>query len=290
MFRPDVVHLHYPNPLAAFFLLLIKKKYKLIVHWHSDIVAQNIIHKFITPIEEKILKNADLIIATSPNYLAASKYLQKYRNKVTVIPCSINETRFQLREDDQSIVERIRSTYDNKPIVFFIGRHVEYKGLVHLLEAEKLIDEDCVVLIAGQGPLTEELRERYTSNRIKWLGRLSDAELKYYYHAASLFAFPSITRNEAFGVVLAEAMYCNCPAVTFTIEGSGVNWVSINGETGIEVPNGNSKELAKAIDKLLKDPNLRIKYANNARKRVESLFTSSKVKDLYKSAYATLLK
>lgn len=50
-----------------------------------------------------------------------------------------------------------------------------------------------------------------------------------------MFAFPSVTKNEAFGVALAEAMYCYTPAVTFTIEGSGVNWVNLNGITGIEV-------------------------------------------------------
>ena len=44
-----------------------------------------------------------------------------------------------------------------------------------------------------------------------------------------IFCFPSITRNEAFGIALAEAMYCGKPAVTFTIEGSGVNFVSLDG-------------------------------------------------------------
>ena len=47
--------------------------------------------------------------------------------------------------------------------------------------------------------------------------------------------FPSITKNEAFGVVLAEAMYCYTPAITFTIEGSGVNWVNLHQVTGLEM-------------------------------------------------------
>ena len=84
-----------------------------------------------------------------------------------------------------------------------------------------------------------------------FVGRLSDEDLKLYHYAAFVFAFPSITKNEAFGVALAEAMYCGTPAVTFTIPGSGVNWVPPNGETGIEVPNGDDKAYAKAIDTLL---------------------------------------
>ena len=101
--------------------------------------------------------------------------------------------------------------------------------------------------------------------------------MKLYHYAASVFVFPSITKNEAFGVALAEAMYCGTPAVTFTIPGSGVNWVSLNGETGIEVPNGDDKAYAKAIDTLLGDDELRMRYAENARKRVKENFTIPKM-------------
>lgn len=42
-------------------------------------------------------------------------------------------------------------------------------------------------------------------------------------------------------MALAEAMYCGNPAVIFTIHGSGINLVSLNGETGIEMPDGDDK-------------------------------------------------
>ena len=45
-------------------------------------------------------------------------------------------------------------------------------------------------------------------------------------------------------------MYCQLPAITFTIDGSGVNWVSLNSETGIEVSNSNALEFGNAIEKL----------------------------------------
>ena len=48
-------------------------------------------------------------------------------------------------------------------------------------------------------------------------------------------------QKEAFCVALAEAMYCGNPAVIFTIHGSGINLVSLNGETGIEMPDGDYK-------------------------------------------------
>ena len=56
--------------------------------------------------------------------------------------------------------------------------------------------------------------------------------------------------------------------VTFTIPGSGVNYVSINGVTGIEVPNRDVKAYATAMTKLADDKELRDRYGKAARKRV----------------------
>ena len=105
----------------------------------------------------------------------------------------------------------------------------------------------------------------------------------------SIFAFPSITRNEAFGVVLAESMYCGCPSVTFTIKGSGVNWVSVNGETGIEVENSDYKAYAAALDRLLTDSALREKLSKNAVQRVKELFSKEIVEKAYREIYNRLL-
>lgn len=171
----------------------------------------------------------------------------------------------------------------------FIGRHVEYKGLKYLLEAEKLVKENCVFLIAGQGPMTDTYKKQYSSDRIFWLGKIRDEEMSIYYHAADIFAFPSVTRNEAFGVVLAESMCCGLPSVTFSVAGSGVNWVSINNETAIESENANSVQLANAITKLLLDNNLRTKLGVNAKKRVEKLFSKNIVAEKYRNLVESIM-
>ena len=87
-----------------------------------------------------------------------------------------------------------------------------------------------------------------------------------------IFCFPSVTKNEAFGLALAEGMYFEKPVVTFNIPGSGVNYVSINGNTGIEVPNRNVDAYAKALDKLAKNPDLRLIYGRNGKERVINNF------------------
>ncbi len=74
-------------------------------------------------------------------------------------------------------------------------------------------------------------------------------------------------------------MYYGKPAVTFTIPGSGVNYVNLNGVTGIECPNGDSKAYAEALIKLGNDKKLREEYGMNARQRVLDNFTQAQFKE-----------
>lgn len=283
-FKPDVVHFHAPNPLAAYFLLdLLPRCVTLIIHWHSDIVAQSVIYQFIKPIETNLLKRADRIIATSPNYIDGSSQLQRFSDKVIVIQNVICPTKFELNNTCEQQITQIKNRYNNKPIVLFVGRHVSYKGLKYLIKAAPLIQSECKIIIGGIGPISEELKQKNKSDKVQFVGRIDDDLLPAYYHAADVFVFPSITRNEAFGVSLAEAMYCQTPAVTFTIDGSGVNYVNINNQTGLEVENSNHNALAKAIDNLLEDKVLCGKLSVQAKQRVDSLFVIDKIKDeIYK--------
>ncbi len=288
--KPEVVHIHWPNPLAALYLLNQKKDFKVVVHWHSDIFGHGVLRHLTTlSIEKRLLKTADAIIATSQSYLDESPALKKYRNKVRVIPCSIDERNLDLKSYEKEKVAAIKEKYGNKKIVFFIGRHVKYKGLEYLLEAEKRVKSDCVFLIAGEGPLTENLQNEYQSDRVHWLGRISEPEKRLYLQAADVFAFPSITPNEAFGVALLEAMYCGCAPVTFTIPKSGVNWVSVKNQTGLEAENSNYKQFAGAVDYLLQNDELRMRLVSNAGRRVREMFTSKVVAGQYRDFYNKLL-
>lgn len=286
-FDPDIVHFHTPNPLGSVYLLSqLPHKTKFIVHWHSDIVAQKLLSKFYFPIEQNLLKRADHILITSPSYVFGSKSLSRWQYKLKVIPNTVEIRKLQIQKGDEEDIEKIRKNYNNKKIVFTFGRHIPYKGLQYLVDAEALISEDAVIVIAGQGPLTSKLK-KMSSPAIHFPGRLSNKELRCYLYAADIFAFPSITRNEAFGIALAEAMYCGLPAVTFTIQNSGVNWVCPDGETGLEVENGNIQAFAKAVNMLLKDPKLRKQLGENASERVKKFFTPDAVRrdliDIYEN-------
>ena len=290
-FKPDILHLHMPNPLAcAYILQLLPPQVKLVVHWHSDIIGQPVIYPLFEKYEKKVLERADKIIVTSPTYAKGSLPLQPFLSKVTLLQNIISKEKMNITLDVQKDAEEIKHKYGDKPILFTIGRHVPYKGLAYLIEAEKHIKSDCVILIGGNGILTDQLKEQAKGrDRIKIIGYLDDGEMIRHMCASSIFAFPSITKNEAFGIALAEAMYCGAVPVTFTIEGSGVNWVNLNGETGLEVPNSDAIGYAKAVDTLLTDPTLLAQYSANARKRVEENFTLDAIKPLIHNLYESVL-
>lgn len=279
-FAPDIVIFHYPNPYQAAFLLpLLKERTRLILYWHLDIIKQKILGKIFHGQTIKLLQRADKIVATSPNYIDGSKYLSQFRDKCMVIPNCIQPERLLPDEYTVEKVKKIKEQYSGKTICFAVGRHVPYKGMEYLIRASKLLGDNFAILIGGKGPLTEELKKLAASDKkVEFLGRVSDSDLIAYYEACDIFAFPSITKNEAFGIALAEGMYFARPAVTFTIPGSGVNYVNLADETGLECPNGDEKAYAKALVKLDEDDELRKKLGESARKRVEELFMFDQLK------------
>ncbi len=275
--QPDIILLHCPNPfLYPITLKLTPPETKLVLLWHSDVLGKGLLYHLVSHFEKKILKKANLIVATSPNYIHPSSPIYAYRHKIKVIPNGIIKSDFQWKLGDETTVEDIRRMYNHKKIIFFVGRHATYKGINYLIEAEKYIKSDCVILIGGRGLETENLKKSTKSERVKFVGRIPNEYLRCYYYASDIFAFTSCTKQEAFGIALAEAMYCGSVPVTFTIEGSGVNWVSINGQTGEEVPLGDAKAYAAAIDKLLRKKNLYYKYASAGKDRIVDMFTSEK--------------
>ena len=285
-YAPDFVHVHCPNPFVYPLVTgFMDKQTKLVLHWHSDILAKGLAYYAIKPFEDHILRRADIIVSTSPNYIPYSVPLCKYRAKVKVAQNGLITSNFDLQAGDEERIAAIRDKYNGKPIVFFAGRHVPYKGLDCLIQADTFIKGDCVILIAGSGPHDSYLNTLPHSDRVHFLGRLSDDDLRCYSHAADIFAFPSVTKAEAFGIALAEAMYCRSVPVTFTLKGSGVNWVSIGGTTGEEVPLRDTKAFASAIDKLLTDTDLRVRYAEAARQRTISMFTTAKAVEAMQTIY-----
>jgi glycosyltransferase involved in cell wall biosynthesis len=290
-FNPDIIHFHAPNPVAMLYLLiLIPKQVKLIVHYHARIATGEFLYPLYKPFEQRLFRRADKICVTSPMLRDNVAELAPYRGKSVVVENIISTEDLDISgEAAKGRIKELKEKYGNKKMVFTFGRHVHYKGLKYLVEAEQYIDKACEIIIGGTGPITEELKQMARSKRIHFIGHIPDDELKYYLHAADVFAFPSVSKAEAFGLALAQAMYCYTPAVTFTIKESGVNYVSLNKITGLEVENQNAHKFAEAINQLISDEKYRRELGNNAHQRVVENFTMNRIKSKLIKIYNELL-
>jgi rhamnosyl/mannosyltransferase len=286
----DVLHVHFPNPMAALALYFIRPSNKIVVHWHSDIIRQRKIYTLFRPLEKWVLKRADKIIGTSEKYIYGSKALRNFLHKTTVVPLGISTDRFA---DNPVKDHALKTRFGTKKIVFSLGRLVYYKGFEQLVEAAKYLDDNTVVLIGGDGELRKKLEalivQSRLENKVKLLGRIPDDEIASYYQACDVFCLPSTQRSEAFGVVQLEAMYFGKPIIATEIPGSGVSWVNQHNITGLNVPANNAYALSQAINNVLGNPQLATTFGINAKKRFHDVFTRTEMVHSIAEIYKRLL-
>lgn len=284
----EIVHLHHPNPIAVLAYLMSGHRGKLVITYHSDIVRQKRLGQAFQPVLDRSMKRADAIIATSPNYLATSTVLQAHKDRCTVLPYGIPVEQFAHR--DEPAIAALRERYGSR-VVISVGRLIYYKGFDVLVRAMK--DVNGTLLVVGDGPLRSELealaRSLGIADRVHFLGEIHNRDVAAYYHASDVFALASVARSEAFGIVQLEAMACGLPVVNTSLD-SGVPFVSLDGLTGLTVPPGDSAALARALNALLDDDELRARLGEAARRRVETEFTAPVMGRRMLDLYASLVE
>lgn len=282
----DFVHVHLPNMLAALAVVLARIPGRVVIHWHADVINKGWLGRLLRPLEFLVLRRADAVIATSQAYAEASLPLRRVRDKVHVVPIGIEDT--EGFDDDEPALIAPPTADDadtcdpaageDGPIVLAVGRLVPYKGFEILIDAARDLPPGCRVVIVGGGELRDTLAERIAESsvgdRVRLAGRLDDDSLRALFQRASLYCLPSVSRAEAFGVVLLEAMAHGLPIVASDIAGSGVPWVNRHGETGLNVPVGDAQALAAAIGTLLGDAGTLARMSAASRQRFEAEFTS----------------
>ena len=264
----DIWHVHQPNPLADLACLLNRSKAKLIITYHSDIIRQSAVMGVYGFVLKAVLRRAWKIVVATPAHLKHSPWLQTVKHKVECIPFGIDLSGYQESRVDQSLVAQFKREKGKRKVVLNVGRLVSYKGQSDLVRA--MLKLDGIAWIIGSGPLEESLKREAehlgVSDRVQFLGEVSDAELRARMYAADVFALPSITRNEAFGIVQVEAMACGKPVVSTDIP-SGVPYVNRHGETGLIVPPNDATSLAGAIKTLFQEDDKRERMGKAARER-----------------------
>ena len=256
----DIMHIHFPHPMGVISYLASRKhrSHGLVITYHSDVVRQQRLLKLFRPFMHRVMRRADVIVCTSPNYMESSPDLAPYRAKSVCIPYGIDLAQFERTPRAEAEAAAIRAKYGGP------------------------------LIIAGEGPLRADLertaREAGVADRVHLLGEIHNQQMVPYYLASDVFVLPSIARSEAFGIVQLEAMACGVPVVNTALD-SGVPFVSLHGETGLTVPPGQPEALATAIRDLLNAPDRRGDFGRAARRRVESEFRKEVMADRMQALY-----
>lgn len=279
--RPDVAHLHAPYPLGEV-AYAWHGRAPYLVTYHADVTrpVQRAIMLAYGPVLRRILRRAHTVIATNPVVARNSPQLHGLP-QVTVCPIGVNLDRFQPPPAPPA----------PRPFTaLFVGVLRHYKGLPILLHA--LQQQPAMhALIAGEGPLRADLetlaRELGLTARVRFLGRVPDADLPALYHQADVFVLPSTSRAEAYGMVMTEAMAAGLPCITTEL-GTGTSYVVEHEVTGLVVPPNNVAALAQALRRLMTDSALRATMGQAGRARALALFSEAhmleRLEDLYQAA------
>lgn len=275
--KHQIIHLHLPNIYGSLLVLLFKKKEtKIIIHWHSDIQGKQLIYFLIKFIEKKVIQSAKYIICTSRNYAETSEPLKLFQKKIKIIPIGVSDKiginqPFRVTAQIQHLIKK----NSGKKIIITTGRLVKYKGFRYLIDAFKYLNNEKVLIIVGDGPEKKSIRTQILESKknIFLLSNINDSDLNFLLKKSHIFCLPSISRAEAFGIVLIEAMKNSLPLITTNINGSGMNYINRNNINGIVVEKENSIELAKAINKICDNDIMRKKFSENSKILFKRKFT-----------------
>lgn len=284
----DLLHFHGPNPLIEMMAMTLPKTVPWVLTYHSDIIKQKILGTAYKPFLKKFLERVDAIVVASKEAIETSPILPEYRKKCHVIPFGISEERFLKNKEVEGFIEEYKKSYS--PYALFTGRLVSYKGVDVLLAAWKEVEGKLVLV--GNGPLKESLLQQAKNlgieDKVFFLGHVGgDNEFSALFHSCEFFILPSITRAEAFGMVMLEAMACSKPIISTSLN-SGVRSVNEHETSGFQVEPGNSVELAERANQLFKNNELREKLSLQSRQRFESKFTVEVMVKSYSELYGSI--
>ena len=260
-------------------------------------------------IEKTAIEMADVLIAVSKETKEdVIKYFDVEESKIEVVYNGIDLKEYVVVNEtsvlDEYGIDR------NKPYALFVGRITRQKGIIHLVNAIKYIDEDTQVILCAGAPDTPEIAKEMedsvreasrTRANIIWIDKMLDKKdvIQLYSHA-NVFCCPSI--YEPFGIINIEAMACETAVVASAV--GGIKEVVVEGETGLLInleqqksapfepvnPDQFSRDLADGINTVVNNEELQHKMAKNGRKRVEEFFDWTAIAKQTETIYKSLIE
>ena len=230
--------------------------------------------------ERAVLRRADGWIAFGHTVEETLAGRPGYRDRPrVVIPPGVDVERFRPDPDARREVHsQLGWAEDGTPVIGFLGRFVEAKGLEVLLEALGRLRAPWRALFVGGGPREAALRglPAARDGQVRVVTGVPHEGVPAYLAAMDVLAAPSLTTprwREQFGRMLTEAMACGVAVV-----GSDSGEIPhVLGGAGLVAPEGDAEALARALGTLLADPALRARVAAAGRARAAAEFALPRV-------------
>jgi len=213
------------------------------------------------------------------------------RSKTVVIPSGIDTEYFSPESSDtKEKASRLRDELDlnDEITIGYVGRLFPAKGLTYLFSAMKRIQDshpNVALLIVGDGAQRIELETIAKTLKIRTIFAGWQRDVLPYYALMDVFVLPSLF--EGLPNVILEAMAMKTAVVATNVGGNPD--VVTDGENGFLVPAQDESELALALEKLVEDDDLRMKMAENNRRKVEEYFKWSKIVDRVEKVYREVI-
>ncbi len=278
------------QPLLAFFYA--KKRSLPILHIEhgSDFVRGTPLVSLIAKTYDEtigrfILSKANSIIAPSQSAAKFIKLLSKRNAPVIYRGMPFSEI------DAISPQDKLRERFKNKKIITFIGRLINGKGVIHLLEAVRnLKRSNIALLVVGYGSERKNL-EAYSknhglTNQINFLGSVPFSEAISILKISDIFVNPSY--NEGLPTSVLEAGVCKRAIIATNV--GGTPEIIKNNDSGIIIEPHDTKALKEALEELLDNSEKRKIFGENARLEIERKFNWEHSINAYLREIRSILK
>jgi len=293
--KPDILHLHMPNP-SVFWCLFLPSARRIpwVVQWQSDVITSaqgwlmKLTYHLYRPFERAVLRRARAIVAATPPYLDSSQPLQPWLSKCRVVPLGMDASRLA----GKTMELQTAPGHFEGLSVLAIGRLTYYKGIRYLIEATAIV-ENMRLDVVGDGEEARALRALAASlnlqNRVTFHGAADDGELARLLAQCDCLCLPSVERTEAFGMVLLEAMCFSKATVVADVPGSGMGWIVDHGLTGLKVRPADAAALAEAFRQLESDRRKLGELGRAGRLKFERLFEINQAAEGIVDTYRAVL-
>lgn len=274
--NPDIVNAHYASGYGTLVRLARLQPVVLSV-WGSDVYEFPYQSKFKMKILVDNLRYASVIASTSASMAEQVKLLLKDdTKKIYITPFGVDLSQYSKnnnneRHTDKIIIGNVKSLREVYGIEFLIRAIAILKNKLESNNKTN-ISQKIITTLYGDGNLREELellvKKLGLQENVIFKGRIPNAEVP---HALEEFdIFCATSNHESFGVSIVEAMAMGLPVVATDVP--GFKEVMVDGETGIIVERKRPDKIAEALQRLILNDDLRRKFGENGRNRVEELY------------------